>query len=263
MRPIFPYTTLFVLLGSLCFVLMGCGAAPRVKTPVFKGQEGTIFLRVFAEPKQRAQHPVALEPHLIRRLLNGLYVQDTQSLLESALTNADPPVQAFTQKEIHFLIPHLIAGLAKATPEEEIVFQVDSIRSHQKEYTHGSLYYSGSTVHINISGYHESSKRASLLSRPSNSFTRPKMWKMSFHPSKAVSSDSLDAASQTSFPFHFAIHLPVLAQSMENEAQTVSPASSSIHEELEGLRESLEHQHQQIERLENQLQTDRPPQSQP
>ncbi len=258
MRSIFHFRILCFLLGSLCFAIIGCGAVPRVKTPLFEGGQGTIFLRVFADPKQRAQHPVSLVPHVIGGVLNGLYVQDTQTLLESALTNLDPPVQVFRKEQINFLIPHLIAGLEKATPEEEIVFRLHSIQSNGKQYTTGSMYYSDSTIHIIIHGYNEASEQPQLLSRPSTSFTRPKLWKMSFHPSGVLTSESLDAASQTSFPFHFAVNLPALAQAIENDVQAISPVSSSIHEELKGLRESLKHQHQQIERLENQLQTGNP-----
>jgi hypothetical protein len=235
---------------------------PRVNTPLFEGQQGAISLRVFAEPIQRAQHPVTMEPHIIRRVLKGLYVQNTQTILESALTNNNPPVQAFTEKEIHFLVPHVIAALEKATPEEEIIFHVHSTQSHHTLYTTGSLYCSGSTVHVIIHGYHEASKKSPLLSRPSTSFSRPKMWTMSFQPSRALVNKSLDTASQTSFPFHFAIHLPRLTQTMKPNAHPISPGSPSIHEELEGLRESLQQQNRKFERLENQLQTDSPPQLQ-
>ena len=145
-----------------------------------------------------------------------------------------------------------------STSEEEILFQLHSIQSDRDQYTTGSLYYSGSAVHVIIHGYHQASKKPSLLSRPSSSFNRPKMWKMSFHPNRALTSDSLDAASQASFPFHFAIDLPILAQAMRNDVQTGSPESPSIHEELEGLRESLQQQHQQIENLEKQIQPDSP-----
>lgn len=191
-------------------------------------------------------------------MLKGLYVQETQTILESRLVTNNPPAQAFMEREVQFLTPHLIDGLAKATPEEEIVFRLHSSQSQNTQYTTGSLYYADETLHVIVHGYHEASKRPPLLSRPSNSFSRPKMWNMSFQPIGALTSDYLDAASPTSFPFHFAIHLPTLAKSMERNAQTVSPASSSIHEELEGLRESLQQQHQQLEHLEDQLKTDSP-----
>ena len=255
MRPIFRHPILSLLL--IC-AISGCVSVPRVQTPLFEGRQGSISLRVFAEPKKRAQHPIVLEPHIIRGILKGLYVQETQTILESALTNNKLPVQAFTQEEINFLFPHLIAGLAKATPEEEIVFHLRSTRSHRKQYTTGSLYCADSTVHITINGYLETSEQPRLLSRPSSSFTRPKMWKMSFQPSRTLTSDSLDAASQTSLPFHFAINLPLLTQTLRNNVHPNSPASPSIHEELEGLRESLRQQHKQLEHLEDQLQTDSP-----
>ncbi len=259
MSLIFRQTT-FLMLISIGYALTSCVAVPRVQTPLFEGRQGSISLRVFAEPMQRAQHPVTLEPHIIRGVLKGLYVQDTQGLLESALTNNTPPLQAFTEKEIHFLVPHVIAGLEKATPEEEIIFRVHSTPSPRTQYTTGSLYYVDNTVHVIIHGYHEASKKSRLLSRPSTSFSRSKMWTMSFQPSRALINKSLDTASQASFPFHFAIHLPRFTQTMEQNTHPISPGSSSVHEELEGLRDSLQQQHRQIERLENQLQTDSLPQ---
>ncbi len=255
---IFRHSALYVILISMGCSIASCLTVPRVKTPLFEGSQGAIALQVFAEPEKRAQHPVALEPHIIRGVLEGLYVQDTQSLLESALTNNNSPIQAFTETEIQFLVPHVIDGLAKATSEEEVVFRIHTRHPQNTLYTTGALYYADETLHVIVHGYHEASKRPPLLSRPSNSFSRPKMWNMSFQPIGALTSDYLDATSQTSFPFHFAIHLPTLAKSMERNAQTVSPASSSIHEELEGLRESLQQQHQQLEHLEDQLQTGSP-----
>jgi hypothetical protein len=252
MISIFRQTTFLILISIGC-ALTSCVSVPRVQTPLYEGRQGSISLRVFAEPTKRAEHSVTLEPHIIDRVLKGLYVQDTQSLLESALTNNNPPIQAFTEKEIHFLVPHLIAGLEKATPEEEIIFQVHSTPSHRTLYTTGSLYYVDNTAHVIIHGYHEASKKSRLLSRPSNSFSRPKMWTMSFQPSRAVMNNSLGAASPTSFPFHFAIHLPRLTLTLKQNAQPISPGSPSIHEELNGLRESIQQQHRQIERLEDQL----------
>ncbi len=252
--------TIFLILISIGCVLTSCVTVPRVQTPLFEGRQGSISLRVFAEPTQRAQHPVTLEPHIIQRVLKGLYVQDTQNLLQSALINNNPPIQAFTDKETHFLVPHIIAGLEKATPEEEIFFQVDSIPSHRTQFTTGSLFYLDNTLHVTIQGYHEASKNSPLLSRPSNSFSRPKLWTILFQPSRAVMNNSLDAASSTSFPFHFAIHLPRLTQMIKQNVHPISPGSPSIHKELDGLRESIQQQHRQIERLEDQLQTDSPPQ---
>lgn len=250
-----------ILIGIGC-AISACVTVPRVTTPLFDGQQGSIALRVFAEPTQRAQHPVTLESHVIQRVLKGLYVQDTQGLLESVLTN-NTPIQAFTEKEIHFLVPHVIAGLEKSTSEEEIIFQVHSTPTHRTQFTTGSLFYLDNTLHVTIRGYHQSSKKSPLLSRPSNSFSRPKMWTMVFQPSRAVMNNSVDDASSTSFPFHFAIHLPRLIQAIQQNVDTSSPGSPAIHEELEGLRESIQHQHRQIERLENQLQTDSPAQLQP
>ncbi len=255
----FRHTVLLILICVGC-ALSGCATVPRVTTSLFEGRQGAISLRVFAEPRQRAQHPIGLEPQIIREVLEGLYIQDTQTILASALTNDHPPIQAFTQEEIHFLTPHVIAGLAKATPEEEIVFQLQSSQSPNIHYTPGSLYYSDSTVHVIIDGYHKPSKRPPILSRPSSSFARPKMWKMSFQPTRALANDQVDLASQTSFPFHFAIDLPTLAQTLKNNAHPISPQSPSIQKELEGLRESLQQQHRKIERLEDQLQTDSPTQ---
>ena len=258
MSAIFQYSALYVTLISIGCSIASCMTVPRVKTPIFEGSQGAIALQVFAEPKKRAQHPVSVEPHIIRGVLKGLYVQETQTSLESALITSNSPVQAFTGREIHFLTRHLIDGLAKATPEEEIVFRLHSSQSQKTVYTTGSLYYSDATIHVIIRGYHKGSQRPPLLSRPSTSFNRPKMWKMSFRLNRTSTSNSLNAVSQASFPFHFAINLNLLTHTPKNNAHANSPASPSIHEELEGLRESLQQQHQQLEHLEDQLQTDSP-----
>ena len=168
-RSIFWHSALYVILISMGGGIASCMTVPRVKTPLFEGPQGAIALQVFAEPKKRAQHPVSVEPHIIRGVLKGLYVQETQTSLESALITSNPPVQAFRQREIHFLTLHLIDGLAKATSEEEIVFRLHSSQSQKTVYTTGALYYSDATIHVIIHGYHKASQRSPLLSRPSTS----------------------------------------------------------------------------------------------
>ncbi len=258
MSAIFRHSALYLILICMGCSIASCMTAPRVKTPIFEGPQGAIALQVFAEPKKRAQHPISVEPHIIRGVLKGLYVQETQTSLESALITDNPSVQAFTGQEIHFLTRHLIDGLAKATPEEEIVFRLHSRQSQKTVYTTGALYYADAKIHVIIHGYHKASQRPALLSRPSTSFNRPKMWKMSFLLNRTSTSDSLNAVSQTSFPFHFAINLDLLTHTPRNNAHPTSPTSPSIHEELEELRESIQQQHQQLEHLEDQLQTDNP-----
>ena len=233
--------------------LASCGALPRVETPIHEGPQGTISLKVFPDPALRATHPSSIGPNILKAILGGLYVQETQTMLESALTEALPPVQAFSREEISFLIPHIVSGLETATPEEEIVFQLNSSRHHKTEFTKGSLYFLDSTIHLTISGYRATSSKT-LLSRPSTSFNRPKLWKMHFYPGTVLSKHDPSSSSNTRFPYTLSVNLPLLAQVIKEQSQTPPTSPKAFEAELQQLRESIREQNQKLERLENQIQ---------
>ena len=151
--------TLLIITGWLG----GCGALPRVETPIYEDSKGNVFLKAFAKPSMRAQHPASIDPIMLKAILNGLYVREAQTMLESALMEEIPPVQAFSQSEISFLLPHLISGLETATPEEEVVFQLNSSIHNKVELTKASLYLLDSTIYMTVFGYRETSSKTLLF----------------------------------------------------------------------------------------------------
>ncbi len=233
--------------------LVGCGALPRVETPIYEDSRGKIFLKAFANPSMRAQHPASIDPIMLKAVLNRLYVRENQTMLESALMDEIPPVQAFSHHEISFLLPHLISGLQTATPEEEILFQLNSSIHHKTEFTKASLYLLDSTIYMTVFGYRETSSKT-LLSRPSTSFNRPKLWTMHFYPGSGLSSGKSSSESQARFPFTFSVNLPLLAQVMKEQSKTPPASSEGLEDELQQLRESLRDQNEKLERLEQQIQ---------
>ncbi len=233
--------------------LVGCGALPRVETPIHEDSRGKIFLKAFANPSMRAQHPASIDPIMLKAVLNRLYVRENQTMLESALMEEIPPVQAFSPHEISFLLPHLISGLQTATPEEEVVFQLNSSLHHKTEFTKASLYLMDSTIYMTVFGFRETSSKT-LLSRPSTSFNRPKLWTMHFYPGSGLPPSESSSQSQAQFPFTFSVNLPLLAQVMKEQSQTPQASPEGLEDELQELRESLRDQNEKLERLEQQIQ---------
>ncbi len=197
-------------------------------------------------------------------------VQEQRGWVGSIFLGDTPPTPVFSEEEVNLLSRWLIVGLEKATPEEEVTFQLNGHHSTEKVYTSGSVYFSKGTFHIIIDRYRTPSSKAPPLSKPALSFSQPKLWKMSFRPQAALTSPH---PAETA-PYSLAIDLSIFSkamsqnrphkrskdsfssiQSQENLQERTSPGSSrqDLQDEMGKLRQSLEEQRKQIERLEREI----------
>ncbi|RMH31034.1 MAG: hypothetical protein D6690_17620 [Nitrospirae bacterium] len=107
-----------------------CNWTPRVETVLHQSPEGTVSFRTISDPAFQADHPVDLSPALIEKVLRGISVQKEPRLLQRLLSGRRDPIPVFSPKQVAFLAPLIADALSKATPEEEIFFDLDGREEH-------------------------------------------------------------------------------------------------------------------------------------
>ena len=99
----------------------GCLATPQ---PIVISQTPgqMVEVRYDARAGKGHTHPRALSVSQITTILKGIQIQDRDLVGTAGLLMGSGAVPAFTDQDIASLAPHLIAGLAKASPVDLVSF---------------------------------------------------------------------------------------------------------------------------------------------
>ncbi|MDE3243816.1 MAG: hypothetical protein KGO52_13965 [Nitrospirota bacterium] len=121
----------------------------------------------------KATHPASLQPAIINRVLRGLQVQEQPRLLQALLAGTPQTVPAFSGDEADFLAPLITSALSKATPQQQVVFQVLHSGPSHDEVTGGTLYNSGRLLYVSLTHYRHSPSNAHIDSKPGRHLPDP------------------------------------------------------------------------------------------
>lgn len=100
-------------------------------------------------------HPVRLTERQMRKILEGLSVQERQAPLEGFFSGPPRKDPAFDADEIAFLAPRLVDALAEANPEEQVTFYLSRPQtSIKRAVTSGGLYVRDDHLHIVLGNHH-------------------------------------------------------------------------------------------------------------
>ena len=252
----------------LAFILTsGCLSHPRVETVIHEGSEGTVFLKEFEDSEPHADHPVTLEPSLIRRVLLGVRIHERKTMMESTITGKAQATPAFTFSDIRFLTPHLISAFGQATSQEAVHFTVTGDVSGRRFDTGGVMFIKEDRLHFSLSEYGLTPERRSTLSQPTKSFDRPKRYSVTFTPISAVLNAEEDkhVVGDENDPKPLLISLNVLKRHTESVPEEEDEPSQSptttreeqsqeeMEQEIERLRKSMKEQEDRLKRLEQQM----------
>ena len=179
------------LLGAIGLLLAsvltsGCSFNPRLVTLIYKGDDGTVFLKEFHDSSPRADHPATLTSQLVRRILLGVRVHERKTMIESTLSGSAEATPVFTFAEVNLLTPPLVSAFSQATPQEAIHFQVKGDVSGKQFDTGGMMFIKGDELNLSLTEYGLAPRRPQTLSQPSVSFDRPKRYSVTFTPISAV-----------------------------------------------------------------------------
>ena len=118
----------FVLTMLCAFVLCSCAQTRIVKTKIYEDRGQTILLGKEVGPDsvpiaKGYSHPITFEAEALK------YVMSSIGFQEKGLFGWSDTQRLFTAEQLYRLTPHLVGALAKATPDDEVLFSSTGARS--------------------------------------------------------------------------------------------------------------------------------------
>lgn len=128
---------------SLLIILSagGCSSLLQESRNVQIGNQGTVEIEEIVDWSFEASHPIVIDRDTIIRILRGIHVGNGQGS------------EAFTDREVEILSPSISTALAKARPEQIVVFQVISRLDNAPEATGGTIYVKGQSVYLTLTQF--------------------------------------------------------------------------------------------------------------
>jgi hypothetical protein len=141
-----------LLLGAGLFV-SSCAFPPVAPVLVHEGAYDVVVL----EPLSRqipAQHPVFIDQRVMETILHAIYVQDDERLLQRLLSGRTPPTAVFSDEQSAILSRVLVTALARATPQQQVMFRLSHPLDQGAETTQGILYCAEPFLYFTLQQFH-------------------------------------------------------------------------------------------------------------
>lgn len=198
----------FLILGSLSLVVAGCAGSRPVQTPIHEDSLGTVFLENVPGASFQASHPIKLSETTVADVLRGVHTKEKTGLLllfGKALRSTNlNEIRTFSEADVAFLTPHIVAALGQATPNQRVGFRIYSAPeisqastvNPNSETTSGYLFADELSLHFTLTQYRyrpgKNSKAMDAQPRPlpDNDGLRDRA--VTFLPEAAVRPDAYD-----------------------------------------------------------------------
>ena len=141
---------------SLSVWLVSCSASQFATLTVYETPSTFVRLEVDRTVGPQAKsHPAIISPERMAAVLNGITVNEPATRLPLYDDLSIPRRhQAFSEDQVAFWSPVLVAALAQATPEEVVTFyHSHRVSGVKREVTSGGLFVVGDELHILLSNY--------------------------------------------------------------------------------------------------------------
>jgi len=179
-----------VLLIGITTTLSACATGPDLDVTIHESERGAVYVERIPDRSFHAAHPVTLSVDTMARVLRGVVVKDSRGVVLGNLIPGKSVVgRAFEDKDVEYLAPRLVTGLARAASDQQVGFRVvqvatpansqiagltfcvDSVRfpgtcesdlpseAVFEESTAGSLYAYGQSLYVTLTEYHYRTKR--------------------------------------------------------------------------------------------------------
>jgi len=148
--------SLGLILLPLTLWSVGCATKPPVEgKPIL--EEGRNSVSIVPDPaKEPNSHPVQLTPSQTATLLRGVRVWDRRNILHRLAMGEAERKRAFRDDEIEQLAKPLSEALAKAGPNERVVFHLSRVtEAGEEETTAGWLYVREPILYLGFSEVHD------------------------------------------------------------------------------------------------------------
>ena len=248
-----------LLLG---LVQLQCTWTPEVKTPIFANARGSVALATSNNFRTPPAHPTILSQLILQKIFNDLRLTQEGGILQELLNSpSSQPTPVFSQSQIDFLVPHLSLALSKATQEELVDFSCPSQEPSETSIKGSLAIFHPHIIFLAIQTSKDSLNAPNKLASQRNS-SRPISSLSFLEPKDMVSSSTvqtlvdlpqqarwiaIDYGSQT---FGQEPNPPSATSSENVPEQPANPRNQQLEEEINQLREKIEAQTKELQRLE-------------
>jgi len=257
--------TLRIGIIILGLVHVQCTWTPKVQTPIFANERGTVALQTSTSFKTPPSHPATLSQPLLQTILDGIQHFREGGILQELLSSpSSQPTPLFSQPQVNFLVPHLLLALSQATPEEQVGFSC-SAQSPSEASIKGSLtIFDSHIIFLIIETSKDSSGSPYVL--PSQRRVNHESTYLDFLvPEAILPLETVQTLIETPQKSHWiAINYGTLTPGEGNEQPTHSPQTQDppqpstakpriedLKENIQRLRQEIEEQSQELQRLQN------------
>jgi hypothetical protein len=183
-----PWTIVMVV--SFTPLLFGC-AASRPQIVVHESPRGSVSIEK-AERAFQAAHPIVIEPIVITKVLQGVYVQEgEETALGSVFASSPKVVRVFSDEDVRFLSPLLATALKQASQNQVINFRLnyvgglipagggagvgssERVSSAKIETTSGTVYAYGMSLNLTLTEYRHRPERPDAINMPNRRLPDP------------------------------------------------------------------------------------------
>ncbi len=147
---LFRLASAFILAALPVSWLTGCAWTHGASGVIYENDDGVIYLEEIQNPEFRASHPAKLEQATIARLLAGIRVEQNIGSTGRFKASGKHSLPVFSEEQIQFLSPLLTAALAKAQPQQWVIFRRIEAGSSPPKVTAGALYAHGPTLYVTL-----------------------------------------------------------------------------------------------------------------
>ncbi|MDQ6733092.1 MAG: hypothetical protein M3Z35_03090 [Nitrospirota bacterium] len=141
-----------LILEAGCF-LSSCSFPPPAPVMVHEGAYDTVVLEPLSE-EIPAQHPVFIDQRVMEAILHSIYVQDDERLLQRLLSGRMPPAAVFSDEQSAIIARVLVTALARATSQQQVRFRLSHPQGQGEETTQGILYCAEPFLYFTLQQFH-------------------------------------------------------------------------------------------------------------
>lgn len=147
------------LVAVLWSFLVSCSTPQFFTVTIYDSPSRNVRLQTMPvmEEGKAYSHPSYVTVEQMKRILQGLYVVDEESVLGEAIfgnSGKGPRRRAFSDGEVKFFAPLLVEGLQQATPEEIVTFfETAEISDLHEATTSGGVFVRDEALHIILSNH--------------------------------------------------------------------------------------------------------------
>jgi hypothetical protein len=134
-------------------LISSCSLQPLAPVLVHEGAYDVVVLEPLSS-EIHTQHPVFIDQGVMETILHAVYVQDDERLLQRLLSGRTPPTAVFSDEQSALVSRFLVAALARATPQQQVMFRLSRPQAQGEETTQAILYCAEPFLYFTLQQFH-------------------------------------------------------------------------------------------------------------